>query len=70
MDIPKHVEKFAKEQGWGELEFAGNYKGVDYYFEINDDDDDIAPTGLPSFIADNHGEVYIACGLETLELPF
>lgn len=69
MNIPEHVIKYATEQGFGKLEFIGTDEGVNYYAEINESKE-IVPTGLPCYIADNHEEVYIACGLETLELPF
>ena len=68
-NIPITVQKESARYGFNSVEYAGRLDGVDYYSVGCVDSEGVpVPTGLPTFIQDNGGQLSFISGLDGLDL--
>lgn len=68
-NIPSAIRNEAARQGFNSVEYAGCLDGSEYYsVACVSDDGTHLPTGLPTFIKDNNGELSVISGMDGLDL--
>lgn len=53
----KKIIEYAKEHGYGTVEYEGIYKGLNVYIAIYNDETNENLVGLPAFIFENNGQL-------------
>lgn len=68
-NIPSAIRNEAARQGFNSVEYAGCLDGSEYYsVACISSDGTPLPTGLPTFIKDNNGELSVISGMDGLDL--